>query len=488
MRCCVSIGPILTFSVWICAGCGSGLPKFGDLNQVTPKAESSENGSCSAVRPQTEPDLMGWDPGSRAKVDRLADQGLVAVRYSAKGCNVELEVLSHCIGSSMKYEYSPYWSMETKTAKDAGELYASLPIGAASLKGRLKGSRVLRTDYRLVGQLSIPPDAVVDASSLKGPECARATHVVSTLYVGGFALVDGEAQHLSAVADVFIAEAGGQKDSQRQRVFLEGDPEACERGKASGKLEPLCGVPLRVALLALEGVGNAAAASGSGRPGSGEMVRIPAGSFMMGSNDGTAAEKPPHRVSVSTFEMERTEVTVAAYQACVDAKKAGRMDGCDPPRSGDACNAADKANHPINCVSWDQAKAYCSWAGKRLPTEEEWEYAARGTEGRKYPWGSSPEPSNQLCWNGSLRQGTCPVGSFPSGATPLGVQDMAGNVSEWTSSGYSPNYQSERETEGRMVKRGGSWYAGNASWVRATNRDFTLSLFALDTIGFRCVR
>ncbi len=453
---------------------------------------------------------MGWDPGSRAKVNGLAQQGLIAVRYTAKGCNVELEVLSHCIGSSTKYSYTPYWSMETKTAKNAGELYAELPLGAAGLKGKLNGSRILRTDYRLVGQLSIPADAVVDASSLKGPECARATHVVSSLYVGGFALVDGESEHLSAVADVFLAEAGGQKDSRRQRLFLEGDPEACERGKASGKLEPLCGVPLRVALLPLVVAPAAAApsaptsaASKNSRPSTGEMVRVPAGSYWMGSNEADNDEKPVnpvtglptdialpslwdnekpvHRVTVDSFEMDRTEVTVAAYQACVNAGT------CKPAGSGEFCNAgkADKSNHPINCVDWNQATAFCNWAGKRLPTEEEWEYAARGTDGRKYPWGSSA-PSDQLCW--SSEKGTCTVGSFPSGASPFGIQDMAGNVGEWTSSGYSWNYQKTRTTD-RLVVRGSRWAENRAELVRAACRFIGYKPSRSDCdLGFRCAR
>lgn len=216
----------------------------------------------------------------------------------------------------------------------------------------------------------------------------------------------------------------------------------------------------------------------------GDMVRIPRGTFMMGSDDGADDEKPVHRVIVASFEMDRTEVTVAAYQACVDTGT------CEVASAGYLCNAgkADRANHPINCVDWNQARTFCAWAGKRLPTEEEWEYTARGTDGRNFPWGSRPEPSDQLCWNRwTSKEGTCPVGSFPSGASPFGIQDMAGNVREWTSSRYSENYQEARPRYG-FVPRGGSWDDSDADLVRSAIRIWDGPSYRDGNLGLRCAR
>jgi formylglycine-generating enzyme required for sulfatase activity len=181
------------------------------------------------------------------------------------------------------------------------------------------------------------------------------------------------------------------------------------------------------------------------------MARIPSGDFQMGANDISFQEKPVHPVHVDAFEMDVTEVTVGQYGACVAAG------ACKPTRTGLPCNGArkDLTKHPANCVDFDRATAYCVWAGKRLPTEEEWEYAARGTDGRKYPWGKDP-PAERACWYHNL-QGTCPVGSYPRGDSPFGLHDMVGNVAEWTSSFFSEGYDKPRDKKNRVV-RGGSWF------------------------------
>ena len=136
------------------------------------------------------------------------------------------------------------------------------------------------------------------------------------------------------------------------------------------------------------------------------MVRIPAGTFRMGSEDGEPDEKPLHDVRVAAFEMDATEVTSGAYGACVVAGAClpapkqiawAGVTAADHQVYDEFCNdeRADRRSHPVNCVDWAMADAYCRWAHKRLPTEEEWEYAARGPEGRSFPWGNAP-PSPEV--------------------------------------------------------------------------------------------
>ncbi len=251
----------------------------------------------------------------------------------------------------------------------------------------------------------------------------------------------------------------------------------------------------------------------------GQMVRISAGTFWMGSDDGDSDEKPVHAVQVASFEMDVTEVTVASYAKCVNAG------GCQPAPTtvdwpgisdrdrrifSEACNGnrGDRQNHPVNCVTWYQADTYCRWAGKRLPTEEEWEYAARGTDGRRYPWGNeAPGPrllnacgSECVAWARERGRNwtamyeaddgwptTAPVGSYPSGDSPFGLHDMAGNVWEWTASGYSEDYSKYRAKD-RFVCRGGGWYSVDPSFVRAALRICDAPTVRSSDLGFRCAR
>jgi formylglycine-generating enzyme required for sulfatase activity len=219
------------------------------------------------------------------------------------------------------------------------------------------------------------------------------------------------------------------------------------------------------------------------------MVRLEGGTFTMGSNDGESEEKPTHPVTLKPFWLDVTEVTVAAYKACVDA---GSCSTSDPNDRG-SCNwgKSDRGNHPINCVDWEQATSFCRWANKRLPTEEEWEYGARqggGRGDRRYAWGDA-EPAGQLCWRRT--DGTCPVGSYPAGDTPTGLKDMTGNVWEWTSSAYCPYTSSGYDVskcDSYRVNRGGSWLHDNASGMRGADRSRGDPSYPRVVGGFRCAR
>ena len=222
------------------------------------------------------------------------------------------------------------------------------------------------------------------------------------------------------------------------------------------------------------------------------MVRIPGGTFRIGSDSGYPREKGGGQMTVASFCMDQTEVTVAAYTRCVgagqckDDQMRGAGAGGGTPPAEPECNygAQGRDEHPVNCVDWIQADAYCTAQGKRLPTEEQWEYAARGgDEQRLYPW--PDKTSSDLCFN---HPGTCPVGSYPSSDSRWGVHDMAGNVWEWTASVFCDYpLPSKRCQPKRRVIRGGGWNASDWSLVRGANRNAGKPSERGAGLGFRCV-
>jgi formylglycine-generating enzyme required for sulfatase activity len=220
------------------------------------------------------------------------------------------------------------------------------------------------------------------------------------------------------------------------------------------------------------------------------MIEIPAGPFAMGSDAGDPDEAPAHEVDLPAFEIDKFEVTNADFAQFVEAT--GYQTDAEKAESSKNWrdDAEGKDNHPVVRVSWNDAVAYCEWVGKRLPTEAEWEKAARGTDGWMYPWGDEWDPSKANVKDTGLR-GTAAVGSFGAGASPYGVEDMAGNVWEWTADWYEPypgsDYQSDYFGQKFKVVRGGGWFEMEDA-VRTTNRDLTSDTAANDDLGFRCAR
>jgi formylglycine-generating enzyme required for sulfatase activity len=210
-------------------------------------------------------------------------------------------------------------------------------------------------------------------------------------------------------------------------------------------------------------------------------------------------EEPAHMVWLSAYAIDQREVRVDEYARCVSAG------ACTSPAFSSGDPRFDHADYPITSVRWEDASAYCKWAGGRLPTEAEWEFAARGTSAREYPWGNVYNP--HLCNHGALAPDPtdrtdgfaelAPVGSFPDGATPRRIVDMAGNVSEWVSDFYAHDlpdrlgYPSASqhnpkgpETGVEHVIRGGSYHDG-AAWMRAAWRG-AIRLLLAPYVGFRC--
>ena len=199
-----------------------------------------------------------------------------------------------------------------------------------------------------------------------------------------------------------------------------------------------------------------------------DQVFVSAGSFMMGSEGGTDNEQPVHEVTLDAFWIDRTEVTNAQYAACVD-------DGaCDPPGSSSSYTRdsyygnPEYADYPVIYVSWEDAAAYAEWAGGRLPTEAEWEYAARGPQSFVYPWGNQAitcDLANYWGKNGGCVGDTSKVGDYPDGASWVGALDMAGNVWEWVNDWYNSDYYTRSsglnppgpESGEYRALRGSSW-------------------------------
>jgi sulfatase modifying factor 1 len=215
----------------------------------------------------------------------------------------------------------------------------------------------------------------------------------------------------------------------------------------------------------------AAARAPSGCPSG--MKRLPSGAFVLG--DGRPAR-------VGAYCMDATEVTVAAYARCVEAGacSAEKLE-CGPAATWGRKGAA---SHPVNCVDWFEADAFCRAHGKRLPTEEEFEWAARGAErALTFPWGEAV-PAGQVCWDGDgstkgkgERKETCPVAAHPGARSPQGLDDLAGNVREWTST----------ESERFRVLRGGSWGDSLPEFLSAGFRGWNAPDERMELIGFRCV-
>ena len=245
------------------------------------------------------------------------------------------------------------------------------------------------------------------------------------------------------------------------------------------------------------------------------MVYIPAGWFWMGCapNDfacnGTEPEeerpdeKPYHKVYLDAYYIDKNDVTVSEYKKCVEAG------GCTEPRwnncyiinsigqyLGTVGSEFQKDNKPVVCVDWNQANAYCQWAGKRLPTEAQWEKAARGTDGRIYPWGNVWDET-RACFG---QASTCAIGSYPQGASPYGVMDMAGNVSDWCSDWYDYNYYNHSQDHNPLgpnsgywhVLRGGGWFSlydsvEDPDYLRSSSRGKGEPEEQDFSVGFRCV-
>jgi formylglycine-generating enzyme required for sulfatase activity len=267
-------------------------------------------------------------------------------------------------------------------------------------------------------------------------------------------------------------------------------------------------IDLEVRLEAAEALGQA----GDPRLREDNLVTIPAGAFLMGAQkknkskpnydpEADGDESPVHKVELDAYQLGRYPVTVEEYRRFVADEgysnqrwwKAGGFEERSEPGHWD--EQVQHPNWPVVRVSWFEAAAYCAWAGGRLPTEAEWERAAREVDGRKYPWGPEEPTPERANYDQTKVGRPTPVGLFPRGATPEGIQDLAGNVWEWIADWYAPDYYRSSPRANPQgpnggtyrVLRGGAWLVG--SWnLRSAVRLRGVPMDRLVTFGFRCAR
>lgn len=230
-----------------------------------------------------------------------------------------------------------------------------------------------------------------------------------------------------------------------------------------------------------------------------EMLLVASGSFLMGSDSGNSDEKPAHIINLADYYIDKYEVTNADYKTCVNEF------ACKLPKTTVFYISSQYRNHPVVFVSWESAVEFCEWRDARLPTEAEWEKAARGTDGYNYPWGNIFDGNalnycDMACENTWADKGsrdrytmTAPIGTYPEGQSLYGIFDMSGNATEWVADWYDRNYYNESpllnplgsESGIYRVLRGGSWYDRKTD-VRTFQRSFLRPEVAYNYTGFRC--
>jgi len=233
------------------------------------------------------------------------------------------------------------------------------------------------------------------------------------------------------------------------------------------------------------------------------MVLIPGGEFIMGSDsqeDGKPGydygvdEEPRHKVYLKPFYIDKYEVAIGEYRGFLKATGREWFGDSDIPEGylpELSYNLPDIDQYPANYISWHDADDYCRWKGKRLPTEAEWEKAARGTDGRRWPWGDRFVPLNTQVEENKPTW-TTPVGSHPEDKSPYGVYDMGGNVSEWTASHYLPHpgnkYDDGRYSKNVYVLKGGSFLLPGRLYGRGASRSLAYPAYNHRMYGIRCAR
>lgn len=432
----------------------------GDQQELVTAFGGDRGQACTYVSSLSRPYVVGWDEIKLNDLQRAIDKGRpLAVRY--EGC--ELELLLGCTSTAGRYQFSRATMTRPQVVvlRSANQAIAEFQIGGVGLEAHFDSFAVLEVTRALGGTWDLVGSQDFFDDEFSGSRCSGATHVVHAIDVGAYR-VDGSrgkagGAKVSAGVAGAKAGAGGSGSESRSELGHKGDPQQCEGGWGETPA-PDCSTPLR---LTLEPI----------RPAAERDSVCPYG--MQHVAGGTIGKHP-----LLEFCLDATEVTAAAYAECVQA---GACDAPSRTRFG-TWREAGKERHPVTDVSWYDATDYCEHAGKRLPTTEEWEWAARGRdEERPFPWGTMAPTSDLACWNrADGKLGTCVAGEHPLGQSRDGLLDLAGNVAEWTATPFEGNAR-------RRVVMGGSWRDEVATLLRAAERQ---GHKARDEgngdLGFRC--
>ncbi len=427
----------------------------GGADGVRSQVPRSPNTTCSEASSLT----VSWPATDRASLEAMMKRGLVAVH--AEACRVEL------LSCFAQGAYA-YVGITPKTFSEEG----AAPLGS--------GERVA-IDRTLVGSL-VADKATVPRASLQG-DCARATHLVRSSTIGAFR-VRRQRGSSNAMGSPFLQ---GGASTSGDVLAEEGSPNDCADASRADVAPPrgCSGITaIELAPLAADCPAGTAYNGTVCVPSAADpMVHVAAARLLQGEGAGEYDDNQPHWVDVASFWIDTTEVSVDAYRACV------HKGACRIPNLDARCNWPMKGEHPMNCVSWGEAQAYCTALGKRLPLEKEWELAARGTDGRAFPWGKDARLEDQACpargtLGGDPRSDpldkwfhTCPVGTTSVDTSPFGVKDLSGNVDEYTLDIDCPTYEPfcAHKYSQHVVR-------GHTTFARGRERQPFL------TSGFRCAK
>ena len=499
-------------AVTVAAGCGRSRGNLAShLAPTQDLAGATGQARCGVAKSHDRPLIIEWPSPERGALESQVLRGdhLVVVRY--EGC--EMEVLRRCYARG-RYAFSGVQQkVDNSSIRSADELYAKIPLGAARLEAELERHGALSLAMTYVGAYEAEGGSLSEAlesDALEG-RCDGATHVVTNLSVGAFQLTSASGAGVKAGAEVGLPGgvgegAGGGVSSTHARGFRrsDGDPGACS-GYSDTRPPEGCGALLRIEVEALSPSEPQNAKKDKERPAKGRCprgsVEVEGGVFTP-SSTGEWGSSWGGNQSVDGLCVGIHEVSVAEYSRCARAGACSQapttvdwteISDAEREQHSDLCNGSrtGRRKHPVNCVSWHQAESYCRAQGGRLPTEAEWEWAARGgDQQRSYAWGEDdPDPElvnacgRECSKNENLfdrrdgNHGTAKTGSYRRGRGRWYLEDLAGNVWEWTQSGDSDE----------RVLRGGGFWSIDDDELRVGGREAVELRSRRADVGFRCV-